>query len=249
MKSSISVCPGSWGNRVCDSFLQMLFKMLLSPLDLFCLFPVWVTRLPAFRFHLTEMVLAGSVTSQCSANFQIRWQLFRCRVLFSCVSACLFHFFCFLISFIFQPSFKSTFEKQGDRLEIQNIWFETQTWKRGRDCGGLRNRVSGCVFILEVHAYIYPLLPFEAPPCLHLPPTQQIILHYPRSHSVILSKPVQKCYEQVEYLLELIVIVISHMWYMCMQIRIYIIGSKTNIFISLKILTGFMIHVWFSLYS
>lgn len=31
-----------------------------------------VTRLPVFRFHPMEMVLAGLVTSQCSAHFWIR---------------------------------------------------------------------------------------------------------------------------------------------------------------------------------
>lgn len=63
-----------------------------------------VTRLPAFRLHPTEMVLAGLVTNQCSAHFWIRWQLFRCRVWFSCVSACLFHFLFYFV-FWFPSSF------------------------------------------------------------------------------------------------------------------------------------------------
>lgn len=44
MKSSVSICSGSWWNRQgMWQFLQMLFKMLLSPLDLFCLFSFWMT--------------------------------------------------------------------------------------------------------------------------------------------------------------------------------------------------------------
>lgn len=161
-------------------FLQMLFKMLLSPLDLFCLFSFWVARLPTFRFHLTEMVLAGLVASQCSAHFWIRWQLFRCRVWFSCVSACLFNFFVFWFPSSFSLYLNRHLRNRLTGWKSKMYYLRHRSEREKGTAKGWEIMSLLCLYFF-LKKYMLTFIhscPLKPHPRLPLPPTPQIILHY-----------------------------------------------------------------------